>query len=79
MKSIIPILITVIVMAVVGYIGYEYITIQKSTARNVAIDGCMQVSVYRNSYIGETGNTVVTEEPIQTAVDKCLSLKGIEQ
>jgi flagellar basal body-associated protein FliL len=78
MKSIIPLIITVIVMAVVGYFGYEYLMISKSSTRNEAIDGCLAASVYRNSYVGETGNTVVTEEPIQTAVDKCLSLKGIE-
>ena len=78
MKSIIPLIITVIVMAVVGYIGYENLQVSKATARNEAIDGCIAASVYRNSYIGEIGNTVVTEEPIQTAVDKCLSLKGIE-
>jgi hypothetical protein len=78
MKSIIPLIITVIVMAVVGYIGYENLQVSKTTARNQAIDGCLSASVYRNSYVGETGNTVVTEEPIQTAVDKCMSLKNIK-
>lgn len=79
MKYIIPLLISIIVMAVVAYIGFEYTSVQKMTARNQAIDGCLQASLYRNSYIGETGNTVTTEEPIQTTVDKCLDLKGIEK
>lgn len=78
MKFVIPIIITVIIVGTLGYLGFELLQVQKSDARSAAIDGCLNASMYRNSYIGEQGNTVVTEEPIKTAVDTCLKLKNIK-
>lgn len=43
--------------------------------KNQAVQGCMEVSVYRSERI-QDGMTITTEEPIKTTVENCLQIKG---
>lgn len=74
MKQILTPLTIIIATALV--VGVCYILGQQ-LLRNQAIDGCLQASVYRSERT-ENGFTITTEEPIQSAVDKCLELKQLK-
>lgn len=74
MKAILTPFAIVLSVAIVAGVVFD---VAQKTIRNQAIDGCLQISVYRSQRT-ENGVSITTEEPIASAVQKCLDLKRIK-
>jgi len=74
MKYAVAVIITVIIAGVIGYLGMEYISVEKARAKSEAVDGCMNIARY--TFENEGGITSL--EIVNNYFTKCMEAKNVQ-
>ena len=74
MKGINQLLSAIIFAGVVGFIGWQYVQVEETAARNSAINDCMEIARY--TYNNNAGTT--TLEVVDNYFLKCMEAKNIQ-
>lgn len=77
MKFTFSLIIILMTVTVCAYGGYLFLQSQQLKNRSEAVDGCLHASLYRTSFNTPAGGTITTETAIESDVQKCLELKGV--